>query len=258
MINVFGDDNDVAVVGIVEKLQLLEKCLAFLSRMRTLANHPLLARYFLDNAKLREFSKRLATVPTYKKSNPQEDLRCGSARGKEVAIIYGGLPPGTKIGQAAKFSSKMILTTVAKSIFRIVFYSVTKPTIEKKGGREIDTISVSSALQAAGRAGRYRTQWEHSYVTTYKSEDLPKLSQILDQTPESLKQAGLHPTAHQIELYAYHLPIVGFENTIYSTLNILLDLIFHMHFKIEQWMVYEFERECIEINGWCTNSRENV
>uniref|UniRef100_A0A1B0BLR0 SWI/SNF-related matrix-associated actin-dependent regulator of chromatin subfamily A containing DEAD/H box 1 homolog n=1 Tax=Glossina palpalis gambiensis TaxID=67801 RepID=A0A1B0BLR0_9MUSC len=39
--------------------------------MRKLANHPLLARYFFDDAKLREFSKRLATVPTYKKSNPQ-------------------------------------------------------------------------------------------------------------------------------------------------------------------------------------------
>lgn len=78
--------------------------------------------------------------------------------------------------------------------------------MNEKGEREIDTISVSSALQIAGRAGRYRTQWEHGYVTTYKSEDLPKLSQILEQTPEPLKQAGLHPTADQIELYAYHLP----------------------------------------------------
>lgn len=26
------------------------------------------------------------------------------ARGKEVAVIYGGLPPGTKLAQAAKFN----------------------------------------------------------------------------------------------------------------------------------------------------------
>uniref|UniRef100_A0A1A9W5A9 SWI/SNF-related matrix-associated actin-dependent regulator of chromatin subfamily A containing DEAD/H box 1 homolog n=1 Tax=Glossina brevipalpis TaxID=37001 RepID=A0A1A9W5A9_9MUSC len=39
--------------------------------MRKLANHPLLARYYFDDTKLREFAKRLATVPTYKKSNPQ-------------------------------------------------------------------------------------------------------------------------------------------------------------------------------------------
>lgn len=25
-------------------------------------------------------------------------------RGKEVAVIYGGLPPGTKLAQAAKFN----------------------------------------------------------------------------------------------------------------------------------------------------------
>ncbi|KAI9584920.1 hypothetical protein GQX74_006815 [Glossina fuscipes] len=145
------------------------------------------------------------------------------ARGKEVAVIYGGLPPGTKLAQAAKFndpdnSCKVMVATDAigmglnLSIRRIVFYSLTKPTMNEKGEREIDTISVSSALQIAGRAGRYRTQWEHGYVTTYKSEDLPKLRQILEQTPEPLKQAGLHPTADQIELYAYHLPNSSLSN----------------------------------------------
>lgn len=35
-----------------------------------------------------------------------------------------------------------------------------KLTINDKGEKEMDTISVSSALQIAGRAGRYGTQWE--------------------------------------------------------------------------------------------------
>lgn len=78
--------------------------------------------------------------------------------------------------------------------------------MNEKGERQIDTISVSSALQIAGRAGRFRTQWEHGFVTTYKADDLPTLKKILAQTPDPLKQAGLHPTADQIELYAYHLP----------------------------------------------------
>lgn len=39
--------------------------------MRKLANHPLLARYYFTDEKLREFSKRLATVSSYKKTNPQ-------------------------------------------------------------------------------------------------------------------------------------------------------------------------------------------
>uniref|UniRef100_A0A1A9WC08 ATP-dependent RNA helicase SUV3 homolog, mitochondrial n=1 Tax=Glossina brevipalpis TaxID=37001 RepID=A0A1A9WC08_9MUSC len=145
------------------------------------------------------------------------------ARGKEVAVIYGGLPPGTKLAQAAKFndsdnSCKVMVATDAigmglnLSIRRIIFFSLTKPTINEKGEREVDIISVSSALQIAGRAGRYRTQWEHGYVTTYKSEDLPKLSKLMEQTPEPLKQAGLHPTADQIELYAYHLPNSSLSN----------------------------------------------
>lgn len=70
----------------------------------------------------------------------------------------------------------------------------------------MDVISVSSALQIAGRAGRYGTEWTTGYVTTYKQEDLSTLKNLLNQTPETITQAGLHPTADQIELYAYHLP----------------------------------------------------
>uniref|UniRef100_B3P1Y8 ATP-dependent RNA helicase SUV3 homolog, mitochondrial n=1 Tax=Drosophila erecta TaxID=7220 RepID=B3P1Y8_DROER len=145
------------------------------------------------------------------------------ARGKEVAVIYGGLPPGTKLAQAAKFndptnSCKVMVATDAigmglnLSIRRIIFYSLIKPSMNERGEREIDTISVSSALQIAGRAGRFRTQWEHGYVTAFKTEDLQTLQQILAQTPEPLKQAGLHPTADQIELYAYHLPSSSLSN----------------------------------------------
>lgn len=53
---------------------------------------------------------------------------------------------------------------------------------------------------------RYGTQWEQGFVTTYKPEDLPVLRNLLSQQPEPITQAGLHPTADQIELYAYHLP----------------------------------------------------
>lgn len=53
---------------------------------------------------------------------------------------------------------------------------------------------------------RYGTQWEQGFVTTFKPEDLPVLRNLLSQQPEPITQAGLHPTADQIELYAYHLP----------------------------------------------------
>jgi ATP-dependent RNA helicase SUPV3L1/SUV3 len=155
------------------------------------------------------------------------------ARGNEVAVIYGTLPPGTKLAQAAKFndpsnSCKVMVATDAigmglnLSIRRIIFYSLMKPNVNEKGEKEIDTISVSSALQIAGRAGRYGTQWEEGFVTTFKEEDLPTLKNLLTQSPEPLVQAGLHPTADQIELYAYHLPNATLSNLIVSILKLYL------------------------------------
>lgn len=88
--------------------------------------------------------------------------------------------------------------------------------MNEKGEKEIDVISVSQALQIAGRAGRFGTQWENGFVTTYRNEDLSTLKSLLSQVPDPLTQAGLHPTADQIELYAYHLPN--------STLSNLMDI----------------------------------
>ncbi|KAG5670604.1 hypothetical protein PVAND_000854 [Polypedilum vanderplanki] len=163
------------------------------------------------------------------------------ARGKEVSVIYGTLPPGTKLAQAAKFndpnnSCKIMVATDAigmglnLSIRRIIFYSLVKPSMNEKGERQMDTISVSSALQIAGRAGRYGTQWEEGFVTTYKHEDLSLLTDILKKSPEPLTQAGLHPTADQIELYAYHLPDSTLSNLIdiFVTMSTMDDNLYFM------------------------------
>ena len=84
----------------------------------------------------------------------------------------------------------------------------------------MDTISTSQALQIAGRAGRYGTQFSTGYVTTLKKEDLPTLKRILSQHPEPINQVGLHPTAEQIELYAYHLPHANLSNLIDIFVNL--------------------------------------
>ncbi|KYM98234.1 hypothetical protein ALC62_11084 [Cyphomyrmex costatus] len=149
------------------------------------------------------------------------------SRGKEVAVIYGSLPPGTKLAQAAKFndpnnSCKILVATNAIGmglnlhIRRIIFYSLIQPTSNEKGEKEMDVISVSAALQIAGRAGRYGTAWDIGYVTTFKREDLSTLKNLLSQTPETITQAGLHPTADQIELYAYHLPNSSLSNLMFA------------------------------------------
>lgn len=145
--------------------------------------------------------------------------------GKECAIIYGSLPPGTKSSQAEKFNDpkhpcKILVATDAigmglnLSIRRIIFNSVTKPTTNEKGQIEKETISVSQALQIAGRAGRFNTAWAEGRVTALRYEDLHTLRELLDSKPESVQAAGLHPTADQIELFAYQLPHATLSNLI--------------------------------------------
>lgn len=78
--------------------------------------------------------------------------------------------------------------------------------------RQLNRLNKRTKFFCLGRAGRFRTQWEHGYVTTFNARDLPVLHDILSQAPEPAEQAGLHPTAEQIELYAYHLPDATLSN----------------------------------------------
>ena len=162
-------------------------------------------------------------------------------RGVEVAVIYGSLPPNTKLAMAAKFNDpedpcKVMVATDAVgmglnlNVRRIIFYSIYKVQLTPEGDREVDLISVSQALQIAGRAGRYGTAWETGFVTTFKQEELKKLTELLGQTPEDILQAGLHPTFDQLELYAYHLPKATLSNLvdIFISLSTLDDSLYTM------------------------------
>ncbi|KAL4640875.1 hypothetical protein GN956_G11249 [Arapaima gigas] len=146
-------------------------------------------------------------------------------RGLECAVIYGSLPPGTKLSQAKKFndpsdSCKILVATDAigmglnLSIRRIIFNSLVKPTINEKGEKEMDTITTSQALQIAGRAGRFSSAFNVGEVTTMHRDDLPVLKEIMGRTVEPIETAGLHPTAEQIEMFAYHLPDATLSNLI--------------------------------------------
>ncbi|CAK1551655.1 unnamed protein product [Leptosia nina] len=170
-------------------------------------------------------------IVCFNKNDIYSVSRAIEQRGHEVAVIYGSLPPGTKLAQANKFndpdsSCKIMVATDAiglginLSIRRIIFYSLIKPVVKDDGDKEMDVISISQALQIAGRAGRYGSAWETGYVTTYKAEDLPTLKTLLSQSPDPVTQAGLHPTAEQMELYAYHLP--------HASLSSLMDIFVHL------------------------------
>ncbi|XP_056134909.1 ATP-dependent RNA helicase SUPV3L1, mitochondrial [Lampris incognitus] len=147
------------------------------------------------------------------------------ARGLECAVIYGSLPPGTKLSQAKKFNDpddpcKILVATDAigmglnLSIKRIIFNSLVKPNVNEKGEKQMDTISTSQALQIAGRAGRFSSKFKEGEVTTMYRDDLPVLKEILSHTVEPIETAGLHPTAEQIEMFAYHLPDATLSNLI--------------------------------------------
>ncbi|XP_072334862.1 ATP-dependent RNA helicase SUPV3L1, mitochondrial isoform X1 [Scyliorhinus torazame] len=147
------------------------------------------------------------------------------ARGLECAVIYGSLPPGTKLAQAKKFNDpedpcKIMVATDAigmglnLSIKRIIFNSLVKPSINEKGEKEMDRITTSQALQIAGRAGRFSSAFKEGEVTAMHRDDLPVLQEILSRTVEPIEAAGLHPTADQIEMFAYQLPDATLSNLI--------------------------------------------
>ncbi|KAM7406255.1 hypothetical protein PAMP_000643 [Pampus punctatissimus] len=147
------------------------------------------------------------------------------ARGLECAVIYGSLPPGTKLCQAKKFNDpddpcKILVATDAigmglnLSIKRIIFNSIVKPNVNEKGEKQMETISTSQALQIAGRAGRFSSKFKEGEVTTMYRDDLPVLKEILSHSVDPIETAGLHPTAEQIEMFAYHLPDATLSNLI--------------------------------------------
>ena len=87
----------------------------------------------------------------------------------------------------------------------LLLNSINKIQLKSDGEKEIDLISVSQALQIAGRAGRFvlpsfefliflnfkfrfNTKWETGYVTTFHQEELHVLADLLKQTPEDILQ----------------------------------------------------------------------
>ncbi|XP_074856342.1 ATP-dependent RNA helicase SUPV3L1, mitochondrial [Carettochelys insculpta] len=153
------------------------------------------------------------------------------ARGLECAVIYGSLPPGTKLSQAKKFNDpddpcKILVATDAigmglnLSIKRIIFNSLIKPSINEKGEKEMHPITTSQALQISGRAGRFSSVFKEGEVTTMHRDDLALLKEILNTPVSPIETAGLHPTAEQIEMFAYHLP----DATLSNLLDIFVSL----------------------------------
>ncbi|XP_012513933.1 PREDICTED: ATP-dependent RNA helicase SUPV3L1, mitochondrial [Propithecus coquereli] len=119
-------------------------------------------------------------------------------RGLESAVIYGSLPP---VMQGFSCNLWDHFYFCFRSIRRIIFYSLIKPSINEKGEREIEPITTSQALQIAGRAGRYSTQFKEGEVTTMNREDLSLLKEILNRPVDPIRGTTLSntPSDHRNE-----------------------------------------------------------
>ncbi|CAI4225470.1 unnamed protein product [Auanema sp. JU1783] len=132
--------------------------------------------------------------------------------GIKPAVIYGDLPPGTKLAQAAKFNDpndpcNVLISTDAigmglnLNIKRVIFATCT---------RQGELLPNYSALQIAGRAGRYGTTYENGIATTLRKEDIGILKDILSQPVQPISSVGISPTFEQIETFSFHLPQASF------------------------------------------------
>jgi len=79
-----------------------------------------------------------------------------------------------------------VLFDYCRNIKRIIFYSLIKPTINEKGEKEMNVIAPATALQIAGRAGRYASQFIEGEVTTFSANDLPLLQKLLNTPVEPI------------------------------------------------------------------------
>ncbi|GMR31560.1 hypothetical protein PMAYCL1PPCAC_01756, partial [Pristionchus mayeri] len=132
--------------------------------------------------------------------------------GFKPAVIYGDLPPGTKVAQAEKFNDpndpcNVLVATDAigmglnLNIRRIIFASVTR------AGKLLPTYA---AKQIAGRAGRFGTVHECGVVTTLNASDLGMLRTILAKPVEPIKAVGIAPSFEQLESFSFHLQQTSF------------------------------------------------
>lgn len=109
------------------------------------------------------------------------------------------------------------------------------------------------ALQIAGRAGRFNTDFQEGEVTTFRKDDLPILKEILAAPVEEIENAGLHPTAEQIELFAYHLQDATLSNLIVSPESCYQSW---LHFIIF-FLTSQYWRVCLFV-VWCVDFLPNV
>uniref|UniRef100_A0A915Q7P2 RNA helicase n=1 Tax=Setaria digitata TaxID=48799 RepID=A0A915Q7P2_9BILA len=135
--------------------------------------------------------------------------------GIQPTVIYGALPPWTKLNQAKIFNEMsrkpnvMVATDAVGmglnlNIRRIIF--VQFPFGEHQANYHV--------IQVAGRAGRFQSAYQKGWVTTLRSAEMPLLETFMKEPIKLIETAGIAPTSEQLETFSYHLPHASFLSII--------------------------------------------
>ncbi|KAK2067764.1 hypothetical protein P8C59_001474 [Phyllachora maydis] len=166
-----------------------------------------------------------------------------SSTGRRCAIVYGSLPPETRVQQAALFNdpdndfdflvaSDAIGMGLNLEVKRVIFESASK-----FDGMAFRELTIPEVKQIGGRAGRYRTanqavkqsadsavsptpetetaqtapraltaKGTSGYVTTMDEEDLPLIRRHFESEAPSITTAGIVPPTFMIERFCSYFP----------------------------------------------------
>ncbi|VDK66211.1 unnamed protein product [Onchocerca ochengi] len=128
--------------------------------------------------------------------------------GIQPTVIYGALPPWTKLNQAKTFNemSRKLNVMVATdavgmglnlNIRRIVFIQF--PFGEHQANYHV--------MQVAGRAGRFQSAYQKGWVTTLRPADIPLLEAFMKEPIKPIETAGIAPTSEQVKYVFCTAPI---------------------------------------------------
>eukprot|EP00211_Chloroparvula_japonica_P016086 CAMPEP_0119152302 /NCGR_PEP_ID=MMETSP1310-20130426/47582_1 /TAXON_ID=464262 /ORGANISM="Genus nov. species nov., Strain RCC2339" /LENGTH=206 /DNA_ID=CAMNT_0007144653 /DNA_START=36 /DNA_END=653 /DNA_ORIENTATION=+ len=125
------------------------------------------------------------------------------------SVVYGRLPPETRVAQTNLFNTKgnrckvLIASDAIGMGLNLNIQRVVFSRIEKFDGEEQRTLTAAEAKQIAGRAGRYRSDFPEGLVTTMSKRDQKVIRQLLKQDYEPLPAAGILPSFEQLAT-VYH------------------------------------------------------
>ncbi|CAI4054605.1 hypothetical protein SUVZ_16G2520 [Saccharomyces uvarum] len=206
-----------ALLGVVSKevhlcgeksvLPLIKSIVKMTGDKLTINEYDRLGKLTVENSPVKDGIKGLrkgdCVVAFSKKKILDLKLKIEKDTDLKVAVIYGSLPPETRVQQASLFNSGNYDIMVASdaigmglnlSIDRVVF-----TTNMKYNGEELVEMTSSQIKQIGGRAGRFKSTSTSGYVpqgyiTGFESRVLKSVRKAIESPVEYLKTAVTWPT----------------------------------------------------------------